>query len=418
MDTVSTYLYPLSLAATHLDLFEVMGTEEMFFFWISEILNSGYPEEERYSVASEMVRLLGPRYCGSRLYTSDMQPAWIITLLNFLSLCENFSTTESPPHPGLVALHIISFGPRDADLGTALLPILTPMLSPHHPLRSREPVLTVFCRFMRGWFSSQMETISGHRPDQFLRAVGDPFHLPLEPFQDQRGELERTVHYSPMEAVIVLIGFASSDLWRNHLRPSNFASCEDFVSTEEGRKFALRLMFLTASAERPEFLCTPAKTATAIRRLEELGCSNTARVVIMWVWTVGMTDATSRDGKKLIEDETLLFYKTHGIRSLATLKRHIIQNTSEGPHYTTSHYELFPLRVGRSRRVSNPPSIPTGWTSREVEEWETDYVISQACQLKRLYHLFGHDPTTWQEAVGVEEVDEEGEVLSEHPVYA
>ena len=394
-----------------------MGTEEMIYFWISEILNSGYPEETRYSVASEMVQLLG-RYYGSHYYSSDIQSAWIPTLLNFLSLCEKFPTAESTPHPGLVALHILSFGPQDADLGAALLPTLASMLSPHHPLWSRKSALTVFCRFMRGWFSSQMETVSVHRLNQLLQAVGDPFHLPLEPFQDQRGELERTMHYSPMEAVIVLIGFASSELWRGHLRPSSFASCEDVVSTDKGRNFALRSMFFEASTERPEFLCTPAKIATTIRRLEELGCLNTARVVIIWAWTVGMTDAMDGDGRKLVEGETVLFYKTHGVRSLATLKRYIIQNTDEGPYPATARYEMPPLRVGRSRRPSDPSSIPIGWTPREVGEWETDHIISQACQLKRLYYLFGYDPTRWQEAVGVEEVDEEGEVLSEHPVYA
>ena len=50
--------------------------------------------------------------------------------------------------------------------------------------------------------------------------------------------------------------------------------------------------------------------------------------------------------------------------------------------------------------------------------------ISLACQLRRLYHLFELDPTTWKEIIAVEKPDEvsggsdlEGEERSIPPVY-
>ena len=42
--------------------------------------------------------------------------------------------------------------------------------------------------------------------------------------------------------------------------------------------------------------------------------------------------------------------------------------------------------------------------------------LSQACQLRRLYQLFGYDPTTWQDAVAASEVGEKSDVSLGHSV--
>ena len=250
-----------------------------------------------------------------------------------------------------------------------------------------------------------------------LQAIGDPFHFPLEPPQD--GELERTVDYQPLEAVVVLIEFASLELWQRPLLPSNFASCEDMLSTDQGRRATLRAMFFTALTEFPEFLSTPTKIVAAIGCLEKLGCLNTAKVVIMWAWVTCMADPMDQDGRRLIEDETLRFYRARGMRSLATLRQYIVMRTCGGVEHARSlffaaRYEGAPFRVGRSRRPSQL-SLRMGGI-RYKEEWNMDHVISQACQLRMLYHLFGCDPTTWQEVIGVEEADEERKVPLGHSV--
>ena len=266
-----------------------------------------------------------------------------------------------------------------------------------------------------------METVAGHRLDKLLRAVGDPFHFPPIPPQDQDGERESEIYYWPMGAVVVLIEFASSDLWGDHLCPSKFVSGEDGLSTYEGKSTALGHMLGTALRAWPEFLCTPAKIVTTIKHLEKLGCLHTAQVVIMWAWVTGMANVVDCDGWNSVEDVTLRFYRTHGIRSLASLKRRIIRNFGGGEDIRdnrtriySARYEGPPFRMGRSRRPSQL-SYPTR-EMPHVEGWTTDRVISQACQLKRLYHLFGYVPTTWREEVEGEEVDEEREVLSGRPV--
>ena len=336
-----------------------------------------------------------------------VEPAWTSLLLKFLSLCEKFPTTESPPHPGSIALRILSRCSHD-NFDATHIPTLASMLSPDHPLQSRKLALAAFCRFAPQWFSPQMETVSGHRLNRLLQAVGDPLRFPPEPLQDQDGELERTTDYEPMEVVVVLIEFASSELWQSHLHPSNFASCEDIASTDD----TLRRMFGTALKKRPGFLCTPTEIVAAIRRLEELQCLHTAQVVIMWAWITGMADTMEQDGWKLVGGETLRFYRAHGTRSLAALKWCIINGDLkfQRTKLFAARYEGPPFRVRRSRRPSNLSYYQIPYQ----EEWATDCVISQACRLRRLYHLFGYDPTTWEEAVGAGEANEKREAIPKH----
>ena len=258
-----------------------------------------------------------------------------------------------------------------------------------------------------------MEISPESRLDKLLQAVGDPFLFPPEP--PQEGELEITVRYEPMKVVVVLIELASSELWRIYLPPSSFTSCEDFVSTDQGRRTALRKLFNVALRDGAELPRTPVEIVTAIKHLEELGCLNTAQLVITWAWVTGMANEVDQAGWRLIGDEILRFYRAHGMRSLAALKRCIAPNTDrvlvfDRTCFFSERYEGDPFRVGRSRRLSKQ----TLWTAALSSTWkrEIDCIISQACQLRRLYHLFGCDPTTWQEMVGVEEVDEEREVLS------
>jgi len=121
-----------------------------------------------------------------------------------------------------------------------------------------------------------METVSDESRDKLLRAVEDPFQYPAG-----------TADYDPVMAAVVLINFASSERWKNHLRDSNFTSCEDIASKEEGRT-TLRGMLDTVADEWLELPRTPAKITTAIKRLRELQCLNTVEVVIMWAQAAGV----------------------------------------------------------------------------------------------------------------------------------
>ncbi|KAF9643189.1 hypothetical protein BDM02DRAFT_3123756 [Thelephora ganbajun] len=351
-------------------------------------------------MADRLVQLLGkhfdPNIPNEAPYIGS---AWIPPLLDFLSLSERFYTTNTPPYPGFIALHILSTGPVHDDFNVKILPVLTSTLLPTHPLQLRSLALKVFYRFMPGWFSSQMENVLYKDLNKLLQAVGDPLQFtPDLPLQD--GKPVGTVDYDPTMAAVVLIEFASSDLWRNHLDRSNFASYEEIVSTEEGRRTALQLMLRTAFNSWEGLLCTPTKITTAIRRLEELQCLNTAEVVTMWAWTIGVIDPVDRDGWRLIENETLRFYQTHGTGRLTALKRHVIDSNED-----TEHYHLIFLHQRGYEGACRVKSV-----QGHGRDEETDLHVSRVCQLRRLYHLFGYDLATREEVVDMEEVDEEMDV--------
>jgi len=394
------YLTLVLLASNRLDPFQVMDNVESGFLWITEILNSKYEEYRRYQMASKIMELLGKHfYYGDPDDIVRVQGSWIAPLLGFLSLSEEFHPMEPPPYPGMMALYILSSNRISADFAVAILPALSSTLLPTHPLRSRSLALKVFHRLMPGWLSSQMESAFYKDLDKLLQAVGDPFRSTPGPHPRDRVST-RMLYHEPMDSVVVLIEFASSDLWRNHLRRSNFTSCEGVLSTEEGRSTALDYMLSAATYTWPAFLQTPAKIIAAIRRLEALQCLNTAEVIIMWAWTTGVLNAADHDGWKLVGDDTFRFYQTHGLGRLTVLKRHITDTTMEDNHlqFLMTHYKGSSCRTGSVKRL-----IPSTRSWKEPTPTDrADLRVSQVCQLRRLCHLFSHDLATWKEAVAVE----------------
>ncbi|KAF9643702.1 hypothetical protein BDM02DRAFT_1366837 [Thelephora ganbajun] len=389
-------------ALVHLDPFQTVGTRELVFLWITEILNSEYPEDERCEMASRVVKPLGKHF-GSKYPT--VERAWVPPLLRFFSLSERFDTPDVPPYPRFTALRILSVGPVYTNFDATFLPALASTLLPTHPLQSRSPALKVFCRFIPGWFSPQIENVLDEDLDKLVQAVGDSFvSTPDIPLQD--GKPKGTVDYDPIMTAVVLIEFASSDLWRNHLHRLNFVSYGEIVSTEEGRRAALQSMLKTADNLWRELLCTPTKIIMAIRRLEELQCLNTAEIVILWAWTIGVIEPMDHDGWRLIGNETFRFYQTHGTGRLTALKRHAIDNSK-----ATEYYHLGFLWQKRGYR--GPCRVKSAQRHDTNEETDRiDLRVSRVCQLRRLYNLFGYDPMTWEEVVAVEEMGEEMDVSS------
>ena len=114
-------------------------------------------------------------------------------------------------------------------------------------------------------------------------------------------------------------------------------------------------------------------------------------MVISWAWTVGVTDGVDYDAWRLIGRNTLEFHRTHGTgRSPVALKRHIVdtdKTTGIGhASFLLGYYKGPPCRVGG---VRSPIPIV-----EDLEEFRPGYLadlrISQACQLRRLYNLFGY----------------------------
>ena len=359
---------------------------------IADLLNSGYPEDYRYRTASEVVQRLGKWFDSARL--PIVRRSWIPALFDFLSLCEKFYTTESPPHPGFIALRILSAGPRYDVFSDSAIPVLTSTLLPTHPLRSRRLALKVFDLFAGRWLFMQMGDFRSEDLCGLLQAVGDLFQFLDPPLQD--GEPAVMVGYDPLMAVLLLIEFASSDVWHNHLRRSNFTSCEEIMSTREGKKAALERMFEVTTGSRSALLRTPQNMIAAIERLEEIQCFNTAEVMILWAWTTGVVNPVDREGWRLIGNMTLWFYRAQRRGRLTSLSQHITDTTMVATHlkFLVRRYGPNPCRV-------RPPPLPVPPPVGHI------LCISRACQLGRLYYLFGYDPATWRETAAAEEVEVE-----------
>ena len=413
--TADPHMFGLVLSAlAYFDPFQVPTIRELCFYWITDILSSRYAAGERCRLAGKAVELAWEQVKPMISKTGTfygVKAAWVPPLLDFLQLSEEFYSVECQSAPGALALQILSASQGYDGFGPKLLPTLASTLLPAHPLSSRESALKVFHRFIPGWFS-QMESVSNADRAGLLQAVGDPFQsAPDTPLQDK--EHVFTNEYEPMRVAIVLIEFASSGLWREHLRPSNFASCEGVASTVDGKKSVFDYMQRAADGFWPQFLCTPAKIITAIERLEELQCPNTAEVVLMWAWTFGVVDAVDHDTWRLIERKTLAFYQTHKNGRLNILPRHIVDDNALRVHRRDPWCRVEGVR-SRVRIAKGVRRLDPG------EGYFTDLPLARVCQLRRLYQLFGCDPTTWG-MVAVEKEEEEMDVSfgrSLHPVHS
>lgn len=339
--------------------------------WLCEIVNSTYPPNKKYAMTSSVVELLGkpPNPQPSTGLSPDILPTGVRPLLDSLLSTKGSPDAQSPPYTEVIALQVGSIAARYDYFDPAILPVLTKMLLPTHPLQSRSLALRLFQQPGFEWYSSQ----SGTDHAMLLEAVGDPFQfIPDLPPRD--GQSTAGASYDPMWATILLIEFASSDTWRNHLRHSNFASCEETISTEEGRDRIFECMVQRGTNVRTGPLNSLGKLVLAIRRLEELECWSTADVMILWACT---TEDMYTHG--LFGGETLNCHHPRGMERRRALSRHIRANVRR------------PVRIRVVKRKSS-------WINqRDIDFSE----ISRACQMRRLYQLFGCDQKRWEEAVGL-----------------
>ena len=360
----------------------------MVFSFIADILSSSFLEVDRYLMASNAVQLLEnhffPReHRGFGIEVISVERTWIPLLLAFLALSEEFYATQSPPYAGSIALRILSAADKPTYFDTAIFPILSSTLLQAHPLQSRTLALKVFNASFPWLLSLQMGDVPVGNLKDLLQAVGDPFVFTEDTYPRYRKTRLFGPYYEAFGAAVILIGFASLNLWRNHLHPSNFTTCEEFLSTEEGKKITIKHML--HAQLRLELLRTAVEVVAAIERLEDLQCWNTVEVVIMWAWTVGVLDAGDVGTWGLVGRSTHSFYQTRGMGHLKALERHIT-NGVPLPHHIFER--KFQPRTGL-RRLALPGLL----------DWDAQLLISQVCRLKSLYCLFGRDPTTQEGAV-------------------
>lgn len=427
-------------ASGYLNPFEI--EMETGFSLIIHILDSTISEERQCQATNKVAQLLGNYFFNGEgvMEPFRAKPEWVPPLLGFLSLSEKFRDRWALSCGGSIALRILSATQEhplediqilSVDVCAEILTILSSTLLPPHPLQSRSIALHVFRAFTPNWFFSQVEMVATQRLEDLVRAVGDPFLFIHDTSPVDGPSLLQETRYTPVDAVLVLIGFASSDLWRNHLLPSNFDTCEELLSTKQGRKTVIESMFTLAERSLPKFLSTAATIIAAIKCLEGLRRPRTAEVVIMWAWTVGIFDDyyhdDENDGWPLVERETLSFYRTHQTRRVEVLEQHIIDKTMETKHirFLDSLPGGFTYRVGGFQEQAPiasyappGPMDPQSQTPPSPGPTEGTRALhySQARQLERLRRLLGRDSTAQAGFVADGELGEAEGPLSVVPV--
>jgi len=98
-----------------------------------------------------------------------------------------------------------------------------------------------------------------------------------------------------------------------------------------------------------------------------------------------------------------------------TLKRHITDTHMDITHFTyiARKYEGVLCRVGSVRQ---PDPVLAPCPDATPRDPMVALPIYQICQLRRLYHLFGYDPTARREAATAEGGEQTTDVLSGRPV--
>jgi len=204
--------------------------------WMEGIIRSDRHIEARCHSAQLIMRLLGKP--GSLPMLPLPATTYVPTLLRFLELCEDCHQSNpafasvpqlsSQLEPEIVALQILRsvFSREEALHGTAtmLVLVLTRVLRPEDRLQSRKLGLVLFVQLWHCWPSlPQCDGITSEACARLVDAVGDPFQLSeLQP----SAPTDKRLHADyGNKSVGILLGLTLSDAWRDHLRPSNFASC-------------------------------------------------------------------------------------------------------------------------------------------------------------------------------------------------
>ena len=79
--------------------------------------------------------------------------------------------------------------------------------------------------------------------------------------------------------------------------------------------------------------------------------------------------------------------------------------------------ELLLIALSRDSKVKDFVGLPVLKLEPDFcTRFDTFVYLSQACQLRRLYQLFGCDTTTWKDVVAASEVDEKSDVSLGHSV--
>jgi len=314
-----------------------------YITWMEGIIRSNHPIEARCHSATLIMQLL-VRSAGPLAFFLSFT-TYAPTLLRFLELCEDHYRSDpvftlKPEHPipstqnsEIIALQLLRYSIGNkydmADLAPMLISVLTRILRSDDRLQSRALGLELFAEMWRFWpFLSPSDTMTPQVWSRLVDAIGDPLEPQVEPpiLTNEPQILDRydrgNDEYNP---VGVLLGLAISDAWRDHLRPSNFASCVGIMSREPDRRQILDSIscvakMVTGSAEAQDKFAMLVK---ALDRLKTLGNYGAVQLMLLHIWSSPGMYSLEEETWRWLKMETHELSYTHGTECFDTFAMHI-----------------------------------------------------------------------------------------------
>jgi len=397
IDPFLSTLYPLNLIGP--DIGKVFRG---YVAWMEGVVCSNWHHIEARRHSAQLIMQLLEKQPGSFSIPPLPASTCAPTLLRFLELCEDCHQSNpalapipqlsSQLEPEIVALQILRsmFSGEELlhDIAPMLVSVLTRVLRPEDRLQSRTLGLALFVELWRCWPSlPQCDRITPEVCVRLAGAIGDPFQLSeVQPSTPTDERLH--VDYGS-ESVGILLGLTLSDAWRDHLRPSNFASCAGVMSRESGRRQALNILPLMVGG-RPN----STMLIKALDRLKGIRNYGAVRLMLLHIWSSNEMYSFGEASWEWVKRETLEFFYTHGTEYLDVFAMHIKEGYHSGEAVDTTTFTFRGVGGAQRRVLTRDPDGMLGTPGRERV-----LGLQAMCRVRELYQVVGWDPA--RKEVGV-----------------
>jgi len=399
-------------------LHDLPGFYPFCFTWLGAVLDSNYPDADKYELAGLVLLFLHdtarrlPCGVGRKLV---FPPLYATVLVRFLLLHETCEKAEIEPkkrgwafnsfvfsssHPTIIALRLLLGTPKDTLILPIFLVIPPAVLQQNQRRNTRAVALRLFNRHRHWLFSPTIENLLPAHRVELLRAIGDPFDLTTTLSSVGLGRAPAhdidDVHLFPKVMGLLLV-LASSDVWRDYLHPTNFASCDAVMAGEGHVHDTIRYFSSWGSALKGPGDSNFSGLMVGVNRLKQLRCHSAVKLILLSLWSTPITPLYDQEVWGWVERQTLELFSARGEEHLGIFVSQIKKTyggamvdlvakleRSEGENDLPDAGSPFRAdRVGRRVRTKDPRGLRT-----------FDYNFYTMCQLRRLYRLIGHDPTS------------------------
>jgi len=402
-------------ALFHVGLQDLQDFHPFCFTWLGAVLSSDYLDVDKYELAGLMLMFMHgkavTKWGGDRSKLES--PHYPVVLSHFLLLHEKCNKEGLKPkdrswefdplvlprvHPATIALRLLLGTPKD----TLILPVFlvtTPALQRSQRGGDARVVALKLFNHHRNWlFSPRVEALLPAHRAELLRSIGDPFDIStaLYPKGTQVHDPGNT-HLSA-KVMGLLLALSSSETWRNHLHPTNFASCDTIMSGEEELCNTITFFSNWSGALKGPEGNNFSGLMLGVNRLKQLRCHSAVKLILLSIWSTPITPLYDQEVWRWVELQTLELFSARGEEHLGIFVSQIKKTygnamvdlvarlkRSEGENDLPNFGSPFRVDgVGHRVRTNDP---------RDPGLWNSKYNFYTMCQLRRLYRLLEHDPT-------------------------